>query len=282
MGLLDFLPSPGDVLSAGTQILGGVLDREQAGDLNEAQKWWGKNSIQMKVKDAQKAGIHPLFALGAQTFSPTPISSNFGDSIARAGQDIGSSIDRAMDREGKMAARLQNQLLASQIARTDAERSLVDQQAQEVQQRRLQGGGTPMLKDTGLGPMVEGQGDSGLYQVKPPTRSTTPPGVPELESGSVPGMMRYVLPGGLPMWLPASDEGVSEVMENVPIWMWPSLFMMNKNIYGDQWAKEAFGMVRGQIPTRRKWTENYSPRREKRSWKDQLRSHPLIKEYYRR
>ena len=56
------------------------------------QKEFAQNSIRWKKEDAERAGIHPLYALGANTnsFAPTSVgtSSDFSG-LAQAGQDIG-------------------------------------------------------------------------------------------------------------------------------------------------------------------------------------------------
>lgn len=54
------------------------------------QKEFAKTGIQWKAEDARKAGIHPLYALGAQThsFSPVSVGSDFGTAFANAGQDL--------------------------------------------------------------------------------------------------------------------------------------------------------------------------------------------------
>jgi hypothetical protein len=58
---------------------------------------FAQNSIQWKVEDAKKAGIHPLYALGSPTMSPNPMlpdmtdySSIYGD----IGRNIGNSIEK--------------------------------------------------------------------------------------------------------------------------------------------------------------------------------------------
>ena len=64
----------------------------------EAQaKEFAQNNIQWKVDDANKAGIHPLAALGVQPQSApaSMIGSNLmpqGDSMGQMGQDIGRAI----------------------------------------------------------------------------------------------------------------------------------------------------------------------------------------------
>lgn len=139
------------LISAGTKLLGGILgdkateknnaqnlafQREQL-DRNEAlQREFATSGIQWKVADAEKAGVHPLYALGANTTSFSPITMSagseakrgVGDALSDMGQDVSRAIratasdsDRAyndaMKRLNLRKAGLENDLLASQIAK---------------------------------------------------------------------------------------------------------------------------------------------------------------------
>lgn len=100
----------GDIIKAGTSIIGGFMNKESAEDAQYAtnqnlanqmamQKQFAKNGIRWRVEDARKAGIHPLYAIGANTASYTPSSvafqgdSSLGNAFAAAGQDIGRAIN---------------------------------------------------------------------------------------------------------------------------------------------------------------------------------------------
>lgn len=123
----------GALLGAGTSILGGLMQNKanekankaaeaQAQRQYEQQKEFAQSGIQWKVQDAEKAGIHPLYALGANTISYSPQSvganpSDFGF-LKDAGQNIGRAIDATRSNPAKMeafaitAANLQNEGLA--------------------------------------------------------------------------------------------------------------------------------------------------------------------------
>lgn len=116
MGLGSFLGSiAGPVLGG---LIGGKNSKD-AGDANyEAQKEFAQYGIRWKVDDARAAGIHPLYALGAQTLSFAP--SYVGDSSLGAGisaglQAAGSEFDRAREAKQTDAERLTNRLLETQI-----------------------------------------------------------------------------------------------------------------------------------------------------------------------
>lgn len=128
----------GAILSAGTSLLGGLLGKDSAEDAakkNAAlQREFAQNSIQWKTEDAKKAGIHPVYAMGAPTYTPSSVFSgdnSFGAGIASAGQDIGRAIDATRTAPQKLdaytqtaraleleRAGLQNDLLRTQIAET--------------------------------------------------------------------------------------------------------------------------------------------------------------------
>jgi hypothetical protein len=112
----------GSLVGAGLNYLGGQKNLA-------LQKAAMKKGIQWKVADAKKAGIHPLYALGAPAFNPSPV--NFGD-MASAGQDIGRALDAGKTFKGKVdeftaatqklqirRMELENNLLASQVAKSN-------------------------------------------------------------------------------------------------------------------------------------------------------------------
>lgn len=124
----------GALLGAGASILGSVLGnksaKKAADQQYQHQKEFAQSGIQWKVKDAEKAGIHPLYAMGAQTTSYQPTSvggTDFG--IPDAGQNIGRAIDATRTTNGKANAlaltasqiqleglRLDNELKRTQLA----------------------------------------------------------------------------------------------------------------------------------------------------------------------
>lgn len=83
----------GALIGGGAALIGGALsDRknQQISNQNiQYQKEFAKNSIQWRTDDAQAAGIHPLYAMGAQTSSfqnQQPTGSAAGDALGMAGR----------------------------------------------------------------------------------------------------------------------------------------------------------------------------------------------------
>lgn len=119
----------GSVIGAGLNFLSAKKDREAMQDANAAseafsrEQWdWNKERITNTVKDAENAGIHPLYALGAQGISaPTfqigvpQTGSAIGDGIAQAGAQLEASVS------GKTLQGLQEDLVRAQIKNTEAD-----------------------------------------------------------------------------------------------------------------------------------------------------------------
>lgn len=69
-------------------------DRALAAKQYDHQKEFAQNSIQWRVNDAKKAGIHPLYALGSQgiSYAPSSFSSMPDTSLSDVGQAVGSAV----------------------------------------------------------------------------------------------------------------------------------------------------------------------------------------------
>jgi len=119
----------GSIAGAAVSGLLGNKGAKDAGDSNAAlQREFAQNGIRWKVEDAKAAGIHPLYAIGAPTFSASPsyVAPGVPD-LTTVGQDIGRAIDAKRTPPERTTARLEqlsvqraeleNQLLASQIAK---------------------------------------------------------------------------------------------------------------------------------------------------------------------
>lgn len=127
-------PFFGSLLGAGSSILGGILGNDAAKEASD-QEWKRQkkvlqNSISWRVADAQRSGIHPVYALGAPTMNYAPSMAGdggLGAGIANAGNTLGAAIsNRASGVEKALAALqlenmgLQNDLLRSQIRRANS------------------------------------------------------------------------------------------------------------------------------------------------------------------
>lgn len=83
-------------IGAAGSIIGSKVNSNVQSDINEKnkdlQKEFAQNSIQWRVQDAQKAGIHPLAALGAAGYQASPSYVGSDSGIAQAGQQISQGI----------------------------------------------------------------------------------------------------------------------------------------------------------------------------------------------
>jgi len=186
----------GPAIAAVGSIAGSLISRsgsrETAQSNEQMQRDFAQQGIRWKVADAKEAGIHPLYALGAQTmpFSPIQIGgSDYG--IPDASQYIGRAInatrtepERTNDRLENLAierGELENELLRSQIARLN----------QNPNPPMPAVAGTPGLTTAIPGqqgfPSVKSSDlPSGVVEVKPAEVMTTTPGHPSIEAGANP------------------------------------------------------------------------------------------------
>jgi len=118
------------IIGAGASLLGGLLSnkanekanaqaQENALRQEALQKEFAQSGIQWKVGDAKAAGIHPLYALGANTVSYSPSTvgatpNNF-DFLGDVGQNVGRAIQATQSNPARIqalqltAAQLQNE-----------------------------------------------------------------------------------------------------------------------------------------------------------------------------
>lgn len=117
----------GGGINAASSIAGGLINRmfddnDKQWERNyNAQKEFAQNSIQWRVQDAEKAGIHPLYAIGGQMPGYTPSSAFSNDSMGEAIAQAGNAFGNAMGQIGLINARLQNEKLETEIAKEKAE-----------------------------------------------------------------------------------------------------------------------------------------------------------------
>lgn len=145
----------GALLGAGSSLLGGLLGKDEAKKNMQMQLAFAKNSIQWKAQDAAKAGIHPLYAMGAPTMSFQNVVSGMPEAVANAGQDISRAVGAAMD-GGQKADAYTTALRALQLQRGGLENELL-----RTQIAKLNAPGTPpSMPGPRDRPIIDGQGDT--------------------------------------------------------------------------------------------------------------------------
>lgn len=143
----------GSLLSAGSSLIGGLLGNKAEKKERAMQLEFAQNGIQWKVADAKKAGIHPLFALGAPTQSYSPISTgSLGDAVSNMGQDLGRAADAVRKPVQKVDAYVAK-LQALQLERGSLENQLL--RAQIINENRVPGQAIPF--GAGQASVIPGQ-----------------------------------------------------------------------------------------------------------------------------
>lgn len=156
-------------------------------------------AIQRRVADAEKAGVHPLFALGAspaQGPSLSVVPSEKGEAFRAVSRSIGNRLT-PMDRALQMAQ------LESYKASSYKDRATADYYASEaarVKQQSFQTGPAPP--------------DS--VQGKPDEVTSARKGVPSQTAGEHPGVNTYIGPFGWRWSVPdTGGQGLGETFENM-------------------------------------------------------------------
>lgn len=229
----------GDLIGAAASLFGGISGQKAQQKMAEQniqlQKDFAQQGIQWKVEDAKKAGIHPLYALGAQThsFAPVSVGDSLSAGISNAGQYLGraanatatgsqrvNAITEAAQTLALEKAGLENELLRSQIRRNN------------------QAGTPPPMPLPGTNWLIPGQGETTIPDVpgtvvdKGLARTGVDPSQPWSESGAIAdvGFARNSWGGYTPV--PAKDvkERIEDIMPAE--WMWFIRNQITPNIPG--------------------------------------------------
>ncbi|WNK15132.1 MAG: DNA pilot protein [Microvirus sp.] len=117
MGLLDLLGGLG----------GSLLDRAFSHHATHQQRADDSTLIQRRVEDAKRAGVSPLFALGANV-SPSPVH-EVGSTFSRMGQDFTRALSADMDAPSRGASKA---MMALQLERGGLENELLRRQIAQI------------------------------------------------------------------------------------------------------------------------------------------------------
>lgn len=184
-------------ISAGARLLGGAMSNkssQKVAAMNaRMQRDFAQHGIQWRVADAKAAGVHPLYALGAQThsFQPTAVGDSF-DFIGDAGQDIGRAISQASRGEEKVDAYTQ-QLRNLQLERGRLENDVLRARLASAVATASQGAQPPAPGSTFL---IDGQSGSGAVKTSPMARESANPGNTSQEAGTHTEVGFLRAPGG--------------------------------------------------------------------------------------
>lgn len=220
----------GSIVSAVGSIAGGILGANSAQNVAgmnyKAQKEFAQNGIRWKVEDAKRAGIHPLYALGASTQGYSPSGVYTGDyGIADAAAHLGQGYERAQqakmtkEERDKQDVRDAIQDMAA-LEDLNQKRRMNDAQIRlanseifrnfALSTNALRKTGLPPAMPGGLGGVIAGQGNSyATGQTTPEISSvvTSEKGTPSVQAGSPPDVRFYRTLSGGRAPLPTEDAG---------------------------------------------------------------------------
>lgn len=254
-------------------IIGGLLgkgaqraDERRARIAQEQQnELYATTTIQKRVEDAKAAGLHPLFALGAQPYTPAPLPVGGGgdpfggtdmasvgkmldEYLAKGKQqgevypvdapgmvEVPAYTDMGPDAEDGSGSRYVasgTRLVTPAEAKPYYEADFVKRSAEEAEARaaltRLQINKEAMA--LGVEPSVQ---DAVNYVPDEVIRG----GKGGATAGVHPGWKRWNMGDGMTVWLPWSDEGVAESIEGLPQYMYAAIAAKNAKELGQDWKK---------------------------------------------
>lgn len=220
----------GSAIGAVGSIAGGLIGANNAqsvaGMNYEAQKEFAQNGIRWKVEDAKRAGIHPLYALGASTQGYSPSAGYTGDfGISDAAAQFGQGYERAQqakmtkEERDKQDVRDAIQDMAA-LEDLNQKRRMNDAQIRlanseifrnfALSTNALRKTGLPPAMPGGLGGVIAGQGNSyATGQTTPEISSvvTSEKGTPSVQAGSPPDVRFYRTISGGRAPLPTQEAG---------------------------------------------------------------------------
>lgn len=245
-------------IGAAASIFGGLLGsssqkRTNAANLANAQldrdyqKEFAQQGIQWRVKDAQDAGIHPLYSLGASipTFSPVSTNLTAPTGLARGVSSAGQDISRAVAATSSETQRYTSARMADlAIQRGQLENELLRLQ---IRRQASQIGPAFPVPSASAGLTIPGQGDSSRIKDLAQERTTPHPDAMHSEPGAIVDVGWAKTAGG--GYAPVPSENVKERIEDQ---IGPEMAWMLRN-YGPKKTPPPF-----KPPPGMSWKFSYS------------------------
>lgn len=238
-------------VAGGASIAGGLISAEANKDIAnmgyQQQRDAMLHGIQYRVEDAKRAGIHPLYALGAPGFNINPIAiqDTLGPSIINAGQSLGNAITRLETQDDRRKKVLDTALVMSQLSESDARRQMYLSEAQKNAQASGVGGlgiqseGKPSTMPLGLESQAPNPTGVGIIDVKPQSVVTTKAGRPDVTAGINPTHEERMIAPGFPMLVPRLEgESLEEILSEMSYPAFAGLMLRNAEKYGKSWLED--------------------------------------------
>lgn len=232
------------LIDAGMAVAGGAYsnyqNKKNSERAYEQQKEFAQHGIRWRVEDAKAAGLHPLYALGAQPlqFSPTFATDSLGPALASAGQSVGRAISAQQTATQRMADQLALELARSQIKETDARAVLA--RAEALRALRDAGPGFPEVNMPEEKLIDATASTAGGAKLVPAQITMSRPDNAGVVAGPAnPAMREYQLPSGLPVMLPDASN-VGEAIEPLSeSWaLGYGVYQENVKRYGPEWRRQ--------------------------------------------
>jgi len=203
--------------------LGALVSYDSARSQIKAQKQFAKKGIQWRVKDAKAAGLHPLYALGAQIPSFSPVMDATGSHLAQMGQDISRARKATLSPTEQKLIDLQLAQAQAGLDRTYAETALLQAERLKAVSGSFKFIPEPNTKESGgnAGSIFGGQTIDTTRQ-KVPANTVTPlaPDLPStntagsLVAGVPAGYRQFSTPDGRRAVFATSSADLAEAMES--------------------------------------------------------------------
>ncbi|WNK13032.1 MAG: DNA pilot protein [Microvirus sp.] len=278
------------LVAGGGALIGGALGaltgRTTAKENVEYQREFASHGIRWRVQDAQAAGVHPLFALGANTqgFAPNPVVP-YDYGIAQAGQNMGQAMraGQTVDERALQQAQLEN--LASATSKNQSESLYYLSMAAAARQQPSTAIDDPFVQANRFvieegkpvfpsNPRRVYEPEQGLAQAGPliqrlPDRPPIgqeridPRFDQSVQEGTNPAWTRWNMDRGFEIVLPnAGSQGgsLAESMEGIPSVAWPIIYEKNVQLYGPGWADRFAKMYPGYYAASQAASGNYTPK----------------------
>lgn len=248
----------GGLISAAASLFGGrksqksneAMAREQV----KLQKEFAQHGIRWKVEDAKAAGLHPLYALGAQTaqYSPVTVQDSVGASIADAGQHVGRAVAATSTASERQLAALAIEEGKSRIRSNDAQSAYYLSEA--ARNAQFKSPGLPHEDNHATFGTADGVQSSPTAEF---AKTIVPvEGDSTLARGPTPLWRQFSLGPGLPIVLPGGMQGdAAEVLESISE-SWPMMFAVYKeNVrrFGQRWGDK---FIQRYAPFGDWWSKN--------------------------
>lgn len=261
----------GPAIAAAGSILSGDNQRKSMHEQMDAQREFAQMGIRWKVADAKAAGIHPLYAIGANTVGYSPVSvgdTGIGTALQGMGQDISAAYARQQtqqEREASAAKTAFRQAEIDSMNRAEHQERLrglkLENDLREMERNKAYLGlstpvtqainaptqvGAPFPSGAVSSPVTDHRGrvDAGAIELKPSEQTSRNPYESHRTAGSNPGWKRVeVAPGqymDVPNW--ETDAEIPQTLRELAA-------------YWKKWVSETFfggapKYIQHQSPTR--------------------------------